>query len=201
MKGKFKRILSVFLCAVMVFTAFSTAFASGEQEEEHVWCNVRPNPGTMLVALAKGDSYELYAAYNPGSHEGVSLEWSSKGDSCTMELGEPEEESGLIQSVTVTSVSRGDFDVTVKLVAADGTVLDEDTYTVVSRETDFGMKFEYTKYELKVLFSLTAILPTLAVPMLVVVKAMEIFGADDEIVTQFAESYAEWATEIMHSLY
>ncbi len=201
MKERFKKILSLMLCAVMVFTAFSTAFASGEQEEEHVWCDVRPNPGTFTIVLSKGNSHGLFVAYNSGSHENVSLEWSSEGDSCTLELGEPEEESGLVQRATVTSVKRGDFDVTVKLVAADGTVLAEDTYTVVSRETDFGMKIEYTRYELKVLFSLTVILPALGIPMGIIAGAMEVFGADDETVSQFTESYAEWATEIMHSLY
>lgn len=199
MKRKLKKILSVFLCAVMVFTAFSTAFASGEQEEENVWCAIRPIPGTTLVVLSKGDSHGLYVAYNPGSHEGVSLEWSSQGDSCLLELGEPEEESGLIQRATVTSVKRGDFDVTVKLVAADGTVLAEDTYTVVSRATDFGMKFEYTKYELKILFLLTVILPALGIPMGVIAKVMEIFGADDETVKEFVNNYAEWATKVMWS--
>lgn len=202
MKGKFKRILSVILCLTMVFTAFSTAFADGEQKEtDNVWCTIRPNPGTFMIVLAKGDSHGLYVAYNRGSHEDVSLEWSCEGDSCTLELGEPEEDSGLIRSATVTSVKRGDFDVTVKLVASDGTVLAEDTYTVVSRATEFGMKFEYTKYEFKILFSLTVILPALGIPMGIIAGAMEVFGTDDETIEQFVGNYAEWATNVMHSLY
>lgn len=202
MKGKFRRILSVILCLTMVFTAFSTASADGEQEEtENVWCTIRPNPGTFMIVLAKGDSHGLYVTYNRGSHEDVSLEWSCEGDSCTLELGEPEEDSGLIRSATVTSVKRGDFDVTVKLVASDGTVLAEDTYTVVSRATEFGMKFEYSKYELKVVFSLTVILPALGIPMGIIAGAMEVFGADDETIEQFVGNYAEWATNVMHSLY
>ena len=202
MKGKFRRILSVILCLTMVFTAFSTAFADGEQEEaENVWCTIRPNPGTFAVVISKGNSHGLYVAYNRGSHEDVSLEWSCEGDSCTLELGEPEEESGLIRSATVTSVKRGDFDVTVKLVASDGTVLAEDTYTVISRATDFGMKYEYFKYESKVLFSVTVVVPALGIPMGIIAGAMEVFGADDETIERFVGNYAEWATKVVHSMY
>lgn len=199
MKGKFKKILSVFLCAVMVFTAFSTAFASGEQEEEHVWCDVRPTNGLGMIALTKGKSDGLYVAYNPGSHEGVKLEWSSKGDSCVLELAEPDEESGLIQRATVTSVSYGNFDVTVKLVAADGTVLDEDTFTVISRTTKWGVQFAAFKAEMKLAFYIFGLLPALSLPMGAIAKIMEIFGADDETVRQFIYDYGEWMSKVMYS--
>lgn len=198
MKGKFKKFFSFLLCAVMTFTAFSTVFASSEQEEEHVWCDVRPTNGLGMIALMKGKSDGLYVAYNPGSHEGVMLEWSSQGDSCVLELAEPDEESGLVQRATVTSVKRGDFDVIVKLVAADGTVLDEDSFTVVSRETEWGLQLAVFKEELKPVFYIFGVLPSFGVPMGVIAKLMEIFGADDETVRQFVEDYTEWMASVIN---
>lgn len=199
MKGKFKKFLSVFLCAVMVFTAFSTAFASGEQEEKQAWCAVRPSNGLGMIALTKGKSDGLYVSYNPGNHEGVKLEWSSKGDSCVLELDEPDEESGLVKRATVTAVSYGNFDVTVKLVAADGTVLDEDTFTVYSRTTKWGVQFVTFMEELKLAFYIFGLLPTLSLPMAAIAKVMEIFGTDAETVRQFIYDYSEWMSKVMYS--
>ncbi len=198
MKRKFKKILSVFLCMVMVFTAFSTAFASGEQDEKPVWCDIRPIPGTTQVVLSKGDSHDLFVAYNPGDYENVSLEWSSQGDSCQIELSEPEEKSGLIQRATVTSVSCGNFGVTVKLVADDGTVLDEDTLTVISKASEFGKWLGILKEELKLTFYFFGLLPAFGVPMGIIAKAMEIFGMDEDVITQFVDDYTLWMGDILN---
>lgn len=205
MKGKFKKILSVLLCAVMVFTAFSTAFANGEQGEEHVWCDVRPKDGRGNAVITKGKSCGLYVAYNPGNHKDVSLEWSSQGDSCQMELGLQDEESGLIIEAVVTSVTHGKFDVTVKLVASDGTVLDEDTFTVVSEvkeDLDFFEKmiyeFEVFNEELRPVFYLTVLLPALGMPLGIIAKTMEILRVDEEIVVRFIEDYTLWMAKVFN---
>lgn len=196
MKRKFKIILSVFLCTVMVFTAFSTAFAD-EIQEKNVYCMI--NSKNSTGTLSKGESLELHVEYHSEGYEDVNLEWSTEGDSCIIEYAEPTENNGIVTEATVTSVTHGDFYVTVRLISSDGQELDNALFKVVSNvpeELSFLERYKQDFEELKLtatfLFYMTVLLPIIAVPAGIICEIMILFGANEQKVLELFTNYIVW---------
>lgn len=104
-------------------------------EEPEVYCRIVEHNSMPYGPLEKGDKEAMHVRYYMGENTDAKIVWETEGDACTMAVTEYSA-SGMPVEVEITAVTHGDYTVTAKLMAADGTVLcsDSSDYSSYVRE-------------------------------------------------------------------
>lgn len=130
MKHKTKRLFTLVLCLVLIFTTIPlSAFATDNIE---YYCEIVLKNGCK-DNLKTGETTEIYVDYYTGDNKDISIVWSAPGNTCEYE-SVADSETGLITGMKITSVSSGMFYVFVSILDSDGNELAKDHIEIWSYE-------------------------------------------------------------------
>lgn len=143
---KLKKLLSIILVAIMVFSTEVVAFAADETKGVTSEMYLRVSGET---SIGRGESTEVTVKYNSEKLDNIKFVWSTEGDACNIEYF-TDDESGLVTSAKITSVTYGYYYIKVDMVSEDGKIIESDKRTIFSNvpeDMSLQEKIEYKMSE------------------------------------------------------
>ncbi len=163
---KLKKLLSIILAVIMVFSTEVVAFATDETKgvtSEMYLCV------SGETSIGRGESTEVTVKYNSEKLDNIKFVWSTDGDACNIEYF-ADEESGLITRAKITAVTYGYYYIKVDMFSEDGKIIESDKQTIFSNvpeDMSLQEKIEYkiSKFGANLMFVVFLILNVILEPI------------------------------------
>lgn len=141
MMTKFKKVLSLFVCFMMIISVSSVCYVSAVGESSEDFCKIKRT--TATVTIMPLEKLDLYAEYNVTSDTEYKFEWSIEGNSHFINDGVSKTSVG----TDVEMLFLDDTTVKLQIISDDGRMLCEDEIFLKSyrnNDTPFWVEIEAT---------------------------------------------------------
>lgn len=151
-----KKVLSVFLAVVMIFSMSISCFAEDARFNMYLVTSGSDK-------ICRGETSTIRVVYDKENCENIDFVWRIEGEGCGMECI-TDNETGLITGVKLKGLKEGNFYVVVKMVSEDGEIIQSASKNITVVGLTEKVEYEVPSIGFSIMFLVYFFLDLIIVP-------------------------------------